>query len=430
MTYHAVSEQQTTASVQHTNGGRRGAAGEAHTHAGAASDEVHKPAEGVDGVDASPLELIKSFDDMELSDDLLRGVYSHGFETPSLIQQQAIAPIASGKDTLVQAQSGTGKTATFTIGLLSRLEPKNKCTQAVVLSPTRELAKQTFDVITSISSHMDVNVELAVGGTRGHRAQDLQRTHVVVGTPGRILDYCINARIDPKGIHIAVLDEADVLLEHNFESQIYDIFRILPSTMQAVAVSATLPPEAIQVTKSFLRDPVTIRIKSKQLTLRGIQQFYVDCETTSAKLDVLFDLYEVMNVAQTMVFVNTKRAADYLAKKMEESDFSVSVMHADLDTDQRNQVMDDFRRGASRILLATDVMARGIDVQTVSVVINYDLPRSIENYIHRIGRCGRFGRRGLSINLLDSSDTRQQKCIEHHYETVVNELPAQFHELL
>merc|ERR1711879_578453 len=222
----------------------------------------------------------------------------------------------------------------------------------------------------------------------------------------------------------------DEMLSVGFKDQIHDIFKLIPPDVQVCLFSATMPPEILELTKKFMRDPARILAKRDELTLEGIQQFYVALEKEQWKLDVLCDLYETLTISQSIIYCNTRRGAEQLAREMEKRDFTVSLMHADLEHDERQLVMREFRSGSSRVLISTDLLARGIDVQQVSLVINYDLPQSMENYLHRIGRSGRFGRKGVAINFVTNSDVGTMKQIEKFYHTQVEEMPADVADLI
>jgi len=367
-----------------------------------------------------------SFDDMDLSDDLLRGIYSYGFERPSAIQQRAIRPIIDGRDTIGQAQSGTGKTAAFMLGALARVDFGAAACQVLGLAPTRELAMQIQKVTTALGDYLGVRCHACVGGTA--RREDIESLragqHVVVGTPGRVFDMISNGALGIASLRAFVLDEADEMLSAGFKDQIYRVFKALHPEVQVCLFSATMPQDILELTKRFMRDPVRILVKKDELTLEGIQQFYIAIEREEWKLETLCDLYETLTITQSIIYCNTQRKADRLEHEMAKRDFAVSVMHAGLDHEQRRLVMQEFRSGSSRVLISTDLLARGIDVQQVSLVINYDLPQSTENYLHRIGRSGRFGRKGVAINFVTARDVRTMREIERHYSTQVEELPA------
>jgi translation initiation factor 4A len=307
------------------------------------------------------------------------------FEKPSAIQQRAIIPCIKGHDVIAQAQSGTGKTATFAISILQNIDKARVNCQALVLAPTRELAEQIQKVVIALGDYMDIECHACIGGTNVR--SDISRLnagcHVVVGTPGRVFDMINRDALDTKQIRIFVLDEADEMLSRGFKDQIYDVFRKMPSNTQVILLSATMPSDVLEVTKRFMRDPVRILVKKEELTLEGIKQFYVQVEKEEWKLDTLCDLYETLTITQAVIFVNTRRKVDWLREKMHARDFTVSSMHGDMEQKDRGIIMREFRSGSSRVLITTDLLARGIDVQQVSLVINYDLPANRENYIHR-----------------------------------------------
>jgi len=382
--------------------------------------------------DLQNFEKVDSFDNMGLREELLRGIYSYGFERPSAIQQKAIVPTIKGKDVIAQAQSGTGKTATFAIGCLQQINYKEKNCQALILAPTRELAAQIQKVVVALGDFLHVKAHACIGGTRIR--DDLQMltegVHVIVGTPGRVLDLLARGSLNPAYIKIFILDEADEMLSRGFKDQIYDLFQHLPTTVQVGLFSATMPPEALDITQNFMSNPLKILVKQEEVTLEGIRQFFINCEKEDWKLETLFDLYDTLNIAQAVIFCNTRKRVDWLTDQLRSRDFTVSATHGDLLPEERNKILNEFRTGSSRILITTDLLARGIDVHGVSLVINYDLPRNFEKYIHRIGRSGRFGRKGVAINLVAYEDQARLKEIERYYNTVVEEMPANISELI
>uniref|UniRef100_UPI0037E7D411 eukaryotic translation initiation factor 4A1A n=1 Tax=Semicossyphus pulcher TaxID=241346 RepID=UPI0037E7D411 len=378
-------------------------------------------------------EIVDSFDEMSLRETLLRGIYAYGFEKPSAIQQRAIIPCIKGFDVIAQAQSGTGKTATFAISILQQIDVELKDTQALVLAPTRELAQQIQKVVLALGDYMGAVCYACIGGTNIRcEVQKLlaEPPHIVVGTPGRVFDMLNRGTICSKHIKMFVLDEADEMLSRGFKEQIYDIFRKLVSSAQVVLLSATMPTDVLEVTKKFMRDPVRILVKKEELTLEGIRQFYINVEKEEWKLDTLCDLYETLTITQAVIFINTRRKVDWLTEKMHARDFTVSALHGDMDQKERDLIMREFRSGSSRVLITTDLLARGIDVQQVSLVINYDLPTNRENYIHRIGRGGRFGRKGVAINMVNEDDKRTLRDIETFYNTTIEEMPMNVADLL
>jgi len=377
-------------------------------------------------------EAIETFDAMDLPEELLRGIYSYGFEKPSAIQQRAIRPTMMGRDLIAQAQSGTGKTATFAIGTLGKLDPNLRECQSLILAPTRELAQQIQKVVLALGDYMEIQVHACVGGTA---VRDDIRTlqagvHIVVGTPGRVADMINRRALRLDSIRQFFLDEADEMLSRGFKDQIYDIFKFLPETVQVCLFSATMPLEVLEVTERFMREPVRILVKKDELTLEGIKQFYIAVDHEEWKLDTLCDLYETLTITQAIIYCNTRRKVDWLQEEMQKRDFTVSCMHGDMDQRERDIIMREFRTGSSRVLITTDLLARGIDVQQVSLVINFDLPTNRENYIHRIGRSGRFGRKGVAINFLTEGDVRYLRDIEQFYTTEISEMPMDVADLI
>eukprot|EP00004_Rigifila_ramosa_P018421 TRINITY_DN4582_c0_g1_i1.p1 TRINITY_DN4582_c0_g1~~TRINITY_DN4582_c0_g1_i1.p1 ORF type:complete len:412 (+),score=112.26 TRINITY_DN4582_c0_g1_i1:35-1237(+) len=377
-------------------------------------------------------QVVDTFDGMKLKENLLRGIYAYGFEKPSAIQQRAIMPIISTRDVIAQAQSGTGKTATFAISILQSIDTGLLECQALVLAPTRELAIQIQKVVSALGDYMGARCHACVGGTNVRADMDkLQEgVHIVVGTPGRVYDMINRRALRVDNLKMFVLDEADEMLSRGFKDQIYDVFKFLPAKVQVVLLSATMPTEVLEVTQKFMRDPIRILVKKDELTLEGIRQFYVAVDKEEWKFDTLCDLYATLKIAQAVIFCNTRRKVDDLTQKMKSKEFTISAMHGEMDQKERETIMAQFRTGESRVLITTDLLARGIDVQQVSLVINYDLPTNRENYIHRIGRGGRFGRKGVAINFITSEDTQPMRDIEKFYNTQIEEMPMNIADLL
>lgn len=384
------------------------------------------------GSGAEELRVVMRFEEMGLKEDLLRGIYAYGFERPSAIQQRAIGPIVSGRDVIAQSQSGTGKTAVFCIGLLQILESSKNETQALVLSPTRELAEQTQKVCLALGDFVNVQCHACVGGKS--IGEDIRRldygVQVVSGTPGRVFDMIKRRNLRTKNLKLLVIDEADEMLNKGFKEQIYDIYRYLPPSTQVVLISATMPQEVLDMTNKFMNEPVRVLVKRDELTLEGIKQFFVAVEREEWKFDTLCDLYDTLTITQAVIFCNTKRKVDWLSEKMKDNNFTVSAMHGDMPQRERDEIMAEFRSGSSRVLIATDVWGRGLDVQQVSLVICYDLPNNRELYIHRIGRSGRFGRKGVAINFVKTEDVRILRDIEQYYSTQIDEMPMNVADLI
>lgn len=377
---------------------------------------------------------INNWDDLDINKDLLRGIYAYGFEKPSPIQKKAIKPIMERRDLIAQAQSGTGKTGTFSIGALSLLDINDKTTQVLILSPTRELSKQTANVITSIGGMMTgLTIQTIVGGTSINEDSHTLKNntpHVITGCPGRIYDMIRRGHIHSKTIKLVILDEADEMLSSGFKEQVYNIFQYFSNEIQVALFSATLPDYIYNITNKFMRNPVKISVKTEQLTLEGISQYYVAIEDDRQKYATLKDLYSVISMSQCIIYCNSvKRVAD-LYDAMVEDGFPVCRIHSGMDKVDRNAAFGEFRRGKYRVLISSNVTSRGIDVQQVSVVINFDMPKCVHNYLHRIGRSGRWGRKGIGINLITRRDVTIMKDIEAHYSCQISELPADFDTLL
>ncbi|KAK4473145.1 hypothetical protein MN116_004328 [Schistosoma mekongi] len=376
-------------------------------------------------IETNYYEVVDGFEKLGLKSELLRGIYSYGYEKPSAIQQRAIKPSVEGRDVIAQAQSGTGKTATFAISILQRIDVSSNACQALVLVPTRELARQIQTVVQRIGSYLNVRCHTCIGGTR--MSEDVaclqQGQHVVVGTPGRVIDMMNRNILATAAIKIFVLDEADQMLGRGFEPQIKEIYKFLPESAQIMLLSATMPKQMLSIARGIMQDPVQILIKKEELTLDGIKQFYINVSKEEYKLETLMDLYKVMNLSQVVIFVNSVRKASYLSEELANRNFQVSCINSDMEQEKRDRVMEEYRSGRSRILLSTDVLARGIDVQQVSLVVNYDLPGDRETYIHRIGRGGRFGRKGTAINFITDSEKEALRDLQTYYNTEILEMP-------
>ncbi|KAF9462729.1 P-loop containing nucleoside triphosphate hydrolase protein [Collybia nuda] len=370
-------------------------------------------------------QVVDNFDNMDLKPDLLRGIYAYGFERPTAIQQLAIVPIVKGHDVIAQVQSGTGKTATFSISILQQLDISIKGTQALILAPTRELAHQIQKVVITLGNYMKVECHACVDGTnvREDMAKLQEGVRVVVGTPGRVLDMINRRVLRTDNIKLFCLDKVDEMLSRGFKDQFYEVFQLLSQDTQVVLLFSTTPADVLEVTKKLMRDPVRILVKRDELTLQGIEQLYIAVEKEEWKLDTLCDLYETVIITQAAIFCNTRQKVDWLTEKIHSHEFTVSVMHGDMEPKQREVLMKEFYSGSSHVLITTDLLARGIDVQQVSLVINYDLPTNRENYIHRISRGGRFGRKGAIINFVTTDDVDMLRDIEQFYNTKINEMP-------
>jgi superfamily II DNA/RNA helicase len=370
--------------------------------------------------------IYDTFDAMGLPDPLIRGIYGYGFERPSMIQQLAIVPMSGSTDILAQAQSGTGKTGAFSIGALSVVDMDVQAPQVLILCPTRELSQQTERVIRSIGSFMNLKVLSATGGNKLH--QDIRTlqagVHAVVGTPGRVFDLIRRGELHVEQMKYIILDEADQMLEELFSEQIRAILDSpFPPSTKLALFSATMPQHVLDIAETYLTNPVRILLPPEEVTLDGIKQYFVPLEREEWKLSVLLDLYQNLTVNQALIYVNKRHKAEWLAKQLASQGFTLEYIHGEMEVEDRKKKMDDFRSGAVRVMISTDLLARGIDVQQVSLVINYDMPIQRENYVHRIGRSGRYGKKGVAINLICGDEHHAIKDLEMHYSTTIAELP-------
>jgi len=373
-----------------------------------------------------------TFDELDLEDNLLRGIYAYGFEKPSRIQHLSIPIINKGTDIIAQSQSGTGKTGAFSIGILNNIDESMKKTQYIIVTPTHELAKQIYDVIINLSEYMNVSVAKVIGKTNIRESiQELSKDpQIIVATPGRLLDMIDKKHIFTDSIKALVLDEADEMLSYGFMETIHNIIRTIPPQSQICLFSATMPQEIIDLTSNFMKDPEELLINKEKLTLEGIRQFYVDLKQYKWKYDVLLDIYETINITQSIIYVNSKNMLNILNERLLNENYPISYIHGDMDQNTRQKNLSDFKTGKTRILLSTDLLARGIDIQQLSLVINFDLPRDKETYIHRIGRSGRYGRKGVAINFVTDDDIGKLKEIESYYNINIEAMPQNLDEHL
>lgn len=372
---------------------------------------------------------IDNWEGLNLKTNLLRGIYSYGFETPSPIQQKGILPFIEGKDLIAQAQSGTGKTGTFTISALQKIDETKNELQGLIMAPTRELAIQIHTVITKIGDFIEnLKCNLLIGGKSiDHDVKNIENSpQIIVGTPGRIHHLIRKKKIQPNTIKFLIFDEADEMLSIGFKEQIYNIFQFLENDVQIALFSATLPTDIYNLSEKFMRDPVKILVKKEAITLEGIQQYFVALENDKQKYEVLKDIFSQISVNQCIIYCNSIKRVSDLTEALKEDDFPVSCIHSNIDKTERETAYTDFITGKTRVLISTNITARGIDVQQVSIVINFDLPKDIHTYIHRIGRSGRWGRKGMGINFITRRDIRKMKDIEQYYDTQITELPSNF----
>lgn len=377
------------------------------------------------------LQMFETWDDesVTLKKSLLRGIYAYGFENPSPIQKKSIIPMTNGKDLIAQAQSGTGKTGAFTVGILQSIDDTIKATQAIIISPTRELATQNFNVCNHLSNFMKIKTQLLIGGTSTEKDKEELLTnvpHVIVATPGRLFDMLRRNHIKNDTIKLLILDEADEMLSAGFKEQVYQIFQIMPSTIQVCLFSATMPPEVHVLTDKFMRSPTKILVESSNLTLQGIKQYKVFVENDQQKYGTIKDIFSSISITQCIIYCNSVRRVQDLKDAMVQDGYPVICIHSSMTDEERKSSFQEFKSGKTRILISSDITARGIDVQQVSVVINFDVCANKHTYLHRIGRGGRWGRKGVAINFVSRRDVPRIKEIEEWYSTQICELPDGF----
>jgi translation initiation factor 4A len=373
--------------------------------------------------------IIQRWDDMDIPQDLLRGIYSYGFEMPSEIQKKSIPHIILKRDIIAQSQSGMGKTGSFSIGVLSRIDIEVNKVQALILAPTHELVSQIANVVKSLGITMNVRVKTLVGGSSiQDDIKELRENspHIVVGTAGRVYDMICRKQLMTDDIRIFVLDEADEMLSQGFKTQIYNVFQTLPQDVQVALFTATIPENILELTNKFMRNPVNVRMKAEELSLECIKQYYVAVKDDHMKFEVLKDIFSLISVSQCIIYCNSVQRVSQLYSAMTEEGFSVCCIHSSMTTTERAQEFSNFRNGGYRVLISSNITARGIDIQHVSTVINFDIPKCQYTYLHRIGRSGRWGRKGLSINFVTRNDIHLMRNIESYYKITIEELPANF----
>ena len=368
-----------------------------------------------------------NFDNLCNSEDILKGVYLYGFKEPSTIQKNGIEAINTGKDCILQSQSGTGKTATYLIGLLNRLD-KNKC--GIVLTPTRELAVQVHSVAKDITKFSNIKVELCIGGTSFN---DYNNSNIIIGTLGR-LNHMINIKkINMNKVSVMIIDETDNILIDGMTNELNTFFNHFNDSTQIIFISATLSKNVFDLGSKLLDNPEKILLKKTEIAVDLISQYYIDVEIEDYKFDVLLDLYNMISTTQAIIFCNTIKKVLWLEEQLKENNFPITTIHSKMSQDERNNIVKEFRDGKTRLLLTTDLLARGIDIPQVNLVINYDLPINKETYIHRIGRCGRFGKKGVSITMVkmeDKDDVRLLNTMKTYFKINIEEIPDNITELI
>ncbi|XP_010514906.1 PREDICTED: eukaryotic initiation factor 4A-2-like [Camelina sativa] len=381
-------------------------------------------------------EVHESFDAMGLQENLLRGIYACGFEKPNAVQQRGIVPFCKGLDVIHQARPGTKKIASFCSGVLQQLDYTLAQCQALVLTPTNDLAQQIERRLVALGEYLGVRVHACIGGHRGRQDLPVLKagTHVLVGTPGHVMDMFRRQYLNTDCVTMFVLDETDEMLSLGFRDQIYAIFQYLPPKTQVGVFSETMPPEVLNITRKFMSKAVTILVKrDEMIKLEGIKQFYVNVEKEDWKLDTLCDLYEFLAITdQSVIFVNTRRKVDWLTEKMRSRDQKVSATRGDMDQNTRDIIMREFWSSSGGKLITSNILDRDIDVlQKVSLVINYDLPTEPKDYLNRIGRSEKFGRKGtVAISFVTRDDEKMLSDIQKFYNVDIEELPENVNDFL
>lgn len=377
------------------------------------------------------IKVIEEFDDYPLKENLLKGIYSYGFEKPSSIQKRGIPAILSRRDIIAQSQSGTGKTATFCISALEIVDKSKEEVQVVIISNVRELAEQSYNVISSLNNFLDYKIKLLIGGCK-YETNDLNKNQIIICTPGKLISMLNNDKISLENLQLLVIDEADEMLDDKtgFIDQIKIIINNISKDTQIVITSATLKYNTLDITEKFMNDPLKIIVKNNELTLDGISQFYVLLNSDNVKLDCLMDIYSSICVSSTIIFCNSKKKAQWITEQLKIKNFAVKCIHGDIEQKEREMIYKDFQRGVFRIIISTDIWSRGIDVNSVGFVVNFDLPFKKESYIHRIGRSGRYGKKGVAINFINDKEYNNLKKIEEYYSTQILEMPINIESYL
>lgn len=379
-------------------------------------------------------DIFENWDEIGLNEDLLRGIYSYGFEKPSIIQRNTIPSIIKGKDLIAQAQSGTGKTGAFVIGSLTKIDVNQNNTQVIILSPTRELTNQIFSVVNCISDNIkNIKTYCLVGGSSIEKDINYlkkNKPHIIVACSGRLLDMLNRGFVDTENIKLFVMDETDELLSECFKEQVYNIFQFLSEKVQVLLFSATYSENIKNTINKIVRNPVNINVNVENLTLEGILQFYIAVEDDIKKQVVIKDLFSCISISQTIIYANSIERVNSLYNYLNDEGFPVCYLHSNMNKFMRENIFKEFVKGKYRFLISSNITSRGIDIQQVSFVINFDIPSCNHTYLHRIGRVGRYGRKGIAINLITKRDINKMKEIENYYNCQINELPKNFNNLL
>ena len=380
---------------------------------------------------------ISSWEDenLDLKDKLLRGIYSFGFENPSPIQRKALFSFIKNKyknrhrDIIAQAQSGTGKTGLFVIGSLQMIDESSKKPQIIILAPTHELAEQTFNVSKSLSTYLDINSCLLVGGTSIHKNKKVlneENPQLIIGTPGRVHDMIRRKILKVDNVKSIIIDEADEMLSQGFKEQMYKIFNHLNNNIQIGLFSATMPEELNGMIDQIMQSPTKILVKAENLTLQGIAQYYINIHDDAQKYETLKDIFQGLSISQAIIYCNSVSRVNDLEEAMTQDNFPVKKIHGKMIDKERKEIFKQFKSGGCRVLITSDLFSRGIDVQQVSIVINFDIPRNENTYLHRIGRSGRWGRKGIAINFQTKYDSNRLTKFANYYQTEIKEMPSDY----
>lgn len=390
---------------------------------------------------------VYKFEDLPIDSTLLNGIYALEWETPSPIQTKGIMPVIDGRDVLCQAQAGTGKTGTFLIPALNNIDvSKNEC-QVLIISHARELAEQTYAVASKLSKFTEIKQALHIGGYNIDKKKQFEYQsnceivdgfrdcnpfceHLVIATPGKLKKLISSSNLDVSTVKLVIIDEADKMLTQGFMGSIIAIFAAIGDAKVQVALySATLSDEVKELTLKFMTNPVTILVKPEDVSMSNIIQCMVCVENEEKKYDALLKLYKMTTHGQTIIFANRKFKVIWLYDKLKEAGFPVCTIHGDMEQHDRDQIMEDYRKNKYRILVGTDVVARGIDIRSIALVINFDVPLNCADYIHRIGRAGRFGTSGCAINIITQDENQLMRKIIQYYKINMHDI-KKFHEIV
>lgn len=372
--------------------------------------------------------MTDNFDSLCYGKDILKGIYLYGFKEPSPIQKEGIEAINSGTDCILQSQSGTGKTATYLIGIMNQYIEKGYNT--LIITPTRELALQVYSVAQEITKFSNIKCGLCIGGTEYSEYKDI---NIIIGTLGRINHMISINKINKNKLDIVVIDETDNILTDGIDETIIGLFNNITNKKQIIFISATLSKNVFEFSNMVLTNPKKILLKKSEIAVDLISQYYIDVEIEDYKFDVLLDLYNMISTTQAIIFCNTIKKVLWLEEQLKENNFPITTIHGKMTQEERNTIVQDFRDGKTRLLLTTDLLARGIDIPQVNLVINYDLPINKETYIHRIGRCGRFGKKGVSITMVkmeDKEDVKLLNKMKTYFKINIEEIPEDISKLI